>query len=195
MDALAPLRAVGRPLADAIRPTPYRALQSLLDSGAPPGVHSYWRSHRLSGLDDEVIDTVADAVRSATSPFSLVTGWAIGGAASRVGPLDTPVGARPAGFELRFIANWQPGSGEPDRHRDWVLRHWNALRPFSSGQYATFLADEGPAAVAAVYGDNLDRLTALKTRYDPANLFQLNTNIPPTATTAAALSTLEGASR
>ena len=77
-----------------------------------------------------------------------------------------------------------------------MLRHWNALRPFSSGQYATFLADEGPAAVAAVYGDNLERLTALKRRYDPTNLFQLNTNIPPTAGTAVANQRAwEGASR
>jgi FAD binding domain/Berberine and berberine like len=195
MAALAPLRAVGRPVADAIRPTPYRTLQSLLDSGAPPGVHSYWRSHRLGGMDDGVIDILADAVASATSPFSLVTGWSIGGAVSRVAPTATPVGPRPVGFELRFIANWQPGDGDPERHRSWVQRNWNALRPFSSGQYATFLADEGPEAVAAVYGENLARLTALKRRYDPSNLFHLNTNIPPVGDPLPVESNLEGASR
>ena len=34
MRATAPLRAVGTPLADVVRPIPYRALQSLLDGSA-----------------------------------------------------------------------------------------------------------------------------------------------------------------
>ena len=42
-----------------------------------------------------------------------------------------------------------------------------------------FLADEGIDGVRAAYGDRLGRLTALKDRYDPANLFRMNANIPP----------------
>src|SRR4029079_12243859 len=42
--AIAPLRAVGNPIGDSIRPVPYRAVQSLLDGSAPPGNHAYWRS-------------------------------------------------------------------------------------------------------------------------------------------------------
>ena len=32
----------------------------------------------------------------------------------------------------------------------------------------------------AAYGDNYDRLVALKNKYDPGNLFQVNQNIAPT---------------
>ena len=45
--------------------------------------------------------------------------------------------------------------------------------------FAGFLSDEGIAGVRAAYGDRLGRLIALKDRYDPANVFRLNANIPP----------------
>ena len=168
-EVLAPLRKLGRPLGDAIRPMPYRAVQTMLDLAATPGAGSYWRSHRLATLPDAVLDLAA----SVPTPQSLLNGWVIGGAASRVSADATAVGPRTPGFELRLIANWRPG--EPD-HRDWVRAGWERLRPHADGQYVAFLSDEdAPTA----YGDRLARLTALKTRMDPDNVFRLNANIPP----------------
>ena len=43
-----------------------------------------------------------------------------------------------------------------------------------------FISDEGGAGVETAYGRRLERLTALKDRYDPANVFRMNANIPPT---------------
>jgi hypothetical protein len=171
---------VGTPIADLIRPVPYRALQTLLDTSAAPGTASYWRSHRLPPeLSDAAIDVVTGLVASITSPLSLVSGWLIGGAVSRVAPGATAVGPRPPGFELRLIGNWRPGDPDPDRHRGWVRDGWDRLRPYATGQFATFLSDEGPAGIRAAYGDRLGRLTALKDRYDPSNVFRLNPNITP----------------
>jgi Berberine and berberine like len=42
-----------------------------------------------------------------------------------------------------------------------------------------FLSDEGDAGVETAYGHRLERLTALKDRYDGANVFRMNANIPP----------------
>jgi FAD/FMN-containing dehydrogenase len=176
---LAPLRAVGTPIGDLVRPVPYRSLQTLLDLAASPGTCSYWRSHRLPGLPEPAIDVVTDLVSSITSPLSLLNGWVIGGAVSRVAPDATAVGSRGPGFELRLIANWRPGDPDGDRHRGWVRQGWERLRRYGAGQYATFLSDEGPDGIRTAYGDGLARLTALKDRYDPANVFHLNPNIPP----------------
>jgi FAD/FMN-containing dehydrogenase len=184
MAAIAPLRAVGTPIADAVRPVPYRSVQSLLDGSAARGNGSYWRSHRLPDLSDAVIDIIVDSVRTITSPLSLLNGWLIGGAASRVAPDATAVGAREEGYELRHIAVWRPGDPDADRHVAWVRDGWDRLSPHTAGrQYATFLSDEGGAGIRAAYGDRLDRLTALKDRYDAGNVFRLNANIPPSGGT------------
>jgi len=45
--------------------------------------------------------------------------------------------------------------------------------------YANFLSDEGESGVEGAYGDRIERLRALKDRYDPANVFRLNANIRP----------------
>jgi hypothetical protein len=178
MRATASLRQIDTPLADAVRPIPYRALQSLLDGSAPRGTHAHWRSHRLPQLTDAVIDRVVELTGSLTSPLSLLNGWVIGGAASRVPAEATAVGAREPGYELRLIAVWPPGDPDGERHTAWVREGWEALRPHGDGrQYATFLADEGHAGVRAAYGDCLPRLVALKDRHDPGNVFHRNANI------------------
>ena len=177
--ALAPLRKIATPIADVVRPVPYVALQSMLDGGAPHGMHYYWKAHRLPTLSDDIIDVLVDRVNGITSPFSQISGWAIGGAVSRVPADATAVGKRDVGFELSINGAWTPADARGDLHRAWVREGWELLRPHSTGLYANFISDEGAAGVEAVYGSRLERLTRLKDRYDPTNFFRLNANIPP----------------
>jgi hypothetical protein len=177
--AIAPLRAIGTPLGELVRPIPCVALQSMLDGGAPHGRHYYWKAHRVPELCDEVIDTILERVASITSPFSQIGGWAIGGAVSRVDPTTTAVGERDIGFELNITAGWPPSDPDSERHIAWVRDGWETLRPFSAGVYANFLSDEGVSGLEAAYRGRLQRLTALKDRFDPENVFRLNANIPP----------------
>jgi FAD/FMN-containing dehydrogenase len=179
MRAIAPLTTLGTPLANVVRPIPYLALQSMLDSSAPHGNHYYWKSHRLPQLPDELIDLLVARAAAITSPLSQLGGWAVGGAVSRVDPAATAVGAREVGFELNVTAAWRPGDPDGERHVAWVRDTWEDLRPYSVGVYANFLSDEDAAGVRAAFGERIDRLTALKDRYDPANVFRLNANIPP----------------
>jgi hypothetical protein len=178
-NAIAPLRAIGTPIGELVRPTPYLALQSMLDGGAPHGRHYYWKAHRVPELRDEVIGAILERVESITSPFSQVGGWAVGGAVSRIDPTTTAVGERDVGFEVNITAAWPPTDPDPERHIAWVRAGWDTLRPFSAGVYANFLSDEGATGLEAAYRGPLQRLTALKDRYDPENVFHLNANIPP----------------
>jgi FAD/FMN-containing dehydrogenase len=176
---VARLRTVGTPIVDAVRPAPYLFFQSMLDGGAPHGLHYYWKGHRLPSLNDEVITTIVELVETITSPLSQVGGWAVGGAASRVDPGATAVGHREVGFELNITAGWQPADQDPERHLTWVRAAWDRLRAHSVGVYANFLSDEGSGGLEAAYGERLERLTTLKDLYDPENFLRLNANIAP----------------
>lgn len=179
--AVEPLRKLGTPLADVVRPVPYIAIQSMLDGGAPHGMHYYWKSHRLPKFSDDVIDVIMAGVDSVPTPLSQLSGWAVGGAVGRVDPDATAVGDRGSGFELNITAAWPAPDQRGESHRDWVRAHWETLRPHSTGVYANFLSDEaGTEGVEAAYGARLGRLTELKDRYDPSNFFHFNANIPPT---------------
>jgi FAD/FMN-containing dehydrogenase len=177
---MAPLRRVARPIADNVRPLPYLFLQSMVDGGNQHGMHYYWRSQRVPELTDDVIDVICGLTDTITSPLSYTAGFVMGGAAGQVDPDATAVGERGNGFELSIVAGWPPPDPGGDRHTTWVRQGWTDLRPFSTGVYSHFISDEGAAGVEAAYGERLKRLTALKDRYDPANLFRMNANIPPT---------------
>jgi FAD/FMN-containing dehydrogenase len=178
-EAMAPLRAVGTPFADAVQPMPYVALQQLLDGGAPHGRHYYWKAHRLPELNDEVIDIFSSRMAAPTTPLAQVNGWVIGGAVSRVADDATAVGDRAPGFEMSVTAAWPAGDPDSAKHVAWVRDAWEALRPYGEGVYANFISDEGAAGVAYAYGDRLARLQALKAAHDPDNFFRLNNNITP----------------
>jgi FAD binding domain/Berberine and berberine like len=177
--AIAPLLEVGTPIAELVRPMPYVAFQSMLDGGAPHGMHYYWKSHRVPTLSPEVIDVLVGLVEGITSPFSQVNGWAVGGAVNRADPASTAFGEREPGFHLNAVAAWPPPNPEADRHIAWVREGWEELRPYGEGVYVNFLSDEGEAGLDAAFGDRLGRLRALKDRWDPTNAFRLNANIAP----------------
>ena len=57
---LAPLRAFGPPLADAIQPMPFPVMQTLFDGAVPDGNQNYWKSSFLRELSDEAIATIVE---------------------------------------------------------------------------------------------------------------------------------------
>lgn len=93
----------------------------------------------------------------------------------------TAFGHRQATHAITINAAWRPGEEFGERDTAWSRAFFAALGRFREGVYVNFLdADEGPARVREAYGDAIyDRLVAVKTRYDPDNVFHHNQNIRP----------------
>ncbi len=180
---IAPLREYGTPLVDGIGPKPYRVLQSLLDSSARPGVNYYIKSEFIPALSDDVIDTLVEHASKITSPLSVIAGFHLGGAVSRIDEDATAYSHRDAAYSLLIQGAWID-SNESEKHIQWTREFWQALQPFSSGgAYVNFQSrDEGEDRVKDTYGTaKYERLSKLKKKYDPLNFFRLNQNIKPTS--------------
>src|ERR1700686_2744916 len=56
----------------------------------------------------------------------------------------------------------------------WTKGYWEAVHPYSAdGAYVNFMMDDGDdSRLKATYGDNYERLVALKAKYDPTNFFR-----------------------
>ncbi|MGH9285843.1 MAG: FAD-binding oxidoreductase, partial [Acidimicrobiales bacterium] len=178
---LAPVRAVGRPIADLVMEKPYAAQQSMLDATQPKGMHYYWKTEFLPGLPDGFLERFRAAALAVTSPMSQSFLFHIGGALNERPADDGAVGNRDAEFVGGFAGSWPPDDPEPGAHLAWVRGSWEGIRPFSTGgNYVNFqLADDDDARTAAAYGANLGRLRQVKAAYDPANLFRVNRNVSP----------------
>jgi len=69
---------------------------------------------------------------------------------------------------------------EKEIHEAWVTEFFSSLQQSDKGMYVNFVGNEGEAHVRAAYpGGTWKRLSAIKAKYDPTNLFRLNQNISP----------------
>jgi hypothetical protein len=89
------------------------------------------------------------------------------------------------GWPYNFIVTsaWADAK-DTDRNIAWTREFFNAMQPFmAKAAYVNYLGgDEGTGGLQAAYGaEKLARLTMLKKKYDPANLFRMNQNILPAA--------------
>jgi FAD/FMN-containing dehydrogenase len=176
--AVAPLKAFGSPVIDAIAPMPYVAHQGLLEAAMPPNMLNYWKAEFVETLSPEVIAASVEAYADAVSPMTSILFFPIHGAASRVAPDATAYPHR-TGYHLGIYALWSDPA-QNDANIAWVRSTWSALQPFARGAvYVNELGEEDAGRVPEAYGMNYDRLRRIKARYDPDNVFCLNANIAP----------------
>jgi FAD/FMN-containing dehydrogenase len=183
-EALRPLRGLGGPIADLSGPMPYTEAQKVLDEDYPDGWRYYWKSVNVGGLEDGVIEALMEHAEAAPSDHSTIDVWFQGGAMGRIGADESAFGDRSAPILIGIEANWEPEPQEDEANIAWARACYADMRRFSDGGvYLNFpgFLEEGQGLMRDAYGENYERLVALKNEYDPANLFRLNQNIEPTS--------------
>jgi len=175
-ELFAPVRALAPDLY-GVGEMPFPMLNSAFDGLYCTGLQWYWRADFFTELSDAAIAEHIKWSQELPTPLSTMHLYPIDGAAHRPGAADTPWGYREANW-AGVIVGVDPDPAKKDQLRDWAVGYHEALHPHSAGgAYINFMMEEGQERVQASYRHNYARLTEVKAKYDPANLFKVNQNI------------------
>ena len=179
--ATADMFAHGTPIYDSLRTMHHATLQHATDDEFRYGIAHYWKHLFLQDLSDEAIETViahsdaytgralnssAHIAHQLMCPFEILAG----SREERDSSNDSTAGVG-SPFAANIGADWEyPGEKAP--LVAWAKAFDQALAPYKAGTYINFTSVAGDEGVArAVYGDKYERLVAVKSEYDPANVF------------------------
>jgi FAD/FMN-containing dehydrogenase len=177
--AVTPFRALATPIVDMVRPMRYPEIYPPDPEGYHPTAVS--RTLFVDSVDRAMAETIVESLQTSDAPMRAVQIRVLGGAMARV-PVEATAYAHRGQRIMANVAAFYTGPEDRMARETWVESLAAALRQGVSGAYVNFLGDEGEARVHEAYpGATWDRLTAIKRRYDPTNLFRLNQNIPPMA--------------
>ncbi|MET9317212.1 FAD-binding oxidoreductase [Kribbella sp. NPDC003505] len=174
-DLLPAFRALGPVSDELIEETTYLKLQTRDDNVQGHRFRRYWKGHYFKSLPDEAIRALLD------NPGVGASLQAYGGAIADVPADAAAFSHRDTLFEFVTATRWQDPAEDAERIA-WLRGYAATLAPYASGAYVNTL-NEDPIH-RAFPPATLRRLVALKTAYDPANVFHLNQNIRPGEPTA-----------
>lgn len=178
---IAPLREIGTPIADLSAPMTWVEAQQFLDEDYPDGAFYYWKSIYMDHLDSEVLEALSRHTAARPSSESSIDVWMLEGAMSRINPGDTAFFKRDAPYMLGIEANWHKRE-DATANIDWAKNVVKDMQRFTKGgSYLNFpgFVEEREALLQGSYGTNLERLRAIKAKYDPLNFFPGILNIEP----------------
>ncbi|WP_242910805.1 FAD-binding oxidoreductase [Actinomadura terrae] len=166
---IAPLRAVGPRLIDAVADMPYTESGTIHNE---PPIPMAYRATNLT-VDELGADT-ARTLLDLADDRTIVEIRQLGGALKAAPPHPTAVGNRDAAYLIGVLTKGDGGAVHDKAEK--------ALAKASSGRLLNFLfgAAATPERVREAFdASTYQRLRELKAVHDPANLFRLNHNIPP----------------
>ncbi len=173
---------LGEPIMDTFGMMPYAAMDSIsMDPVDPMGARQ--QSEMLSDLSPEAIEALVEVAGAGSgSPLIMLEIRQLGGALERTADRLSTMGKGGS----KFIMNGVGPAFTPEMAEGvvaYLARVTEATRPFQTGDtYVNFMELGGASAerVKAAYApEDLERLVALKDRYDPQNVFRFNRNIAP----------------
>ena len=172
---LATIRSAVRPIADLIRPMQYPEI-------FPPDIPDFHpmgatRNMYLDTVDHRAAEVIMQYLETSTAVQRAAQIRVLGGAIARV-PNEATAYAHRTRRILVNVAAAYSHIHEAATHQAWADAFWQALRSGQTGAYVNFLGSDGTARIHEAYpGQTWERLTRIKARYDPTNLFHLNQNV------------------
>jgi hypothetical protein len=176
-----PLREITTPIADLSRPMPFESVQTFLDADYPEGRLYYWKSAYLRELSEPALDLLIGQAAARPSPRSSLDLFFMNGAVNRVPADQTAFARRDMPYLVSIEANWTD-PGQSDANIAWARNTFEDLQQFAHGSYLNFpgFMEDADKLLQGAYETNYERLLAIKTKYDPDNLFHGALNIVPT---------------
>ena len=179
--AIEPFRKFATPMADLVGPMRYCKLQQLIDEQTAPHRRYYVKSNLLRAIPNEAIEIMVDAYKRVPSPLTMMALQQFGNAIGRVPKDATAYGHRGEKTEQMTFSAWtDPAKDEVNKQ--WAREVSDLMQPFAHGHYVNQMgleSEEGASRIQASFGDNWDKLVALKNKFDPTNLLRHNQNIRP----------------
>jgi FAD/FMN-containing dehydrogenase len=177
--AVAQVKTFGTPVGEHLGEMPYAMWQQAFDPLLAPGSRNYWKSHNLANIDDGLIDALLQSIENLPSPQCEIFFGQIGAQTQRVPVNATAYSSRDTQYAMNVHGRWEDPADD-ERCIAWARAFFEQAAPFSLGSvYVNFMTQEEAGRVADAYGPNFERLVAVKSRYDPHNLFRHNQNIRP----------------
>jgi FAD/FMN-containing dehydrogenase len=179
---VAPFRALGTPIIDGVGEMPYSSVAAVHNDPVDP-LPLVEHGALLRELPAEAVDEFLRLAGPDTaSPLALAEIRHMGGALARSPAIPNAVGNRDTTLFSVFLAA-AGGPADAAALHGYEQTLINAMRPWSTGRrYLNFMfADDAePQTAALAWSEqHYPRLREIKRRYDPANLFRINHNIPP----------------
>jgi hypothetical protein len=144
-------------------------------------LRNYWKSSYLKLLSDQAIDVLVNYMERVPSPHTVIVLEHNGnGALERVPESTTAFGSRGWPYNFVVTSAWSDPA-DTDSNIRWTRDLVAAMGPFiADASYVNYLGgDEGAEGLRAAYGAKFERLSLLKLKYDPRNLFRMNQNVRP----------------
>ncbi len=178
-------RSIGTPAAESVEQMRYVDLQSVGDERNRHGLRRYSTGHYMPELSDAAIDAFLSRGIPAGAPEpdwsrQPAAGFqAYGGAIAEVGDDDSAFSFRDAHVEWFAGTTWSDPA-EDEQRMSAACAWGRALDPFATGVYVNVIADADTSGVHRAYRpEKFAKLAALKSMWDPDNVFHMNQNIPP----------------
>ena len=169
-----PLRELAEPVLDLSHPELFTEVQGAFDPFFPVGRRYYWKSEYLASIEPALLEGYMAHAARIPSPHAGLILFQLGGALGERAPDHSPVGNRDAQYVLNIGGAWERAEDDAENVA-WARATHEGLRAFSTGgTYVNFLTEEeGRDRIAAAYSAaDLERLAAIKRKFDPDNLFR-----------------------